>query len=71
MVKASISAATPERKGQSRHIIGWLDWVGVERRRHAIFALDDGTRLQIQEQERSNEVPSGERERTERVLWGV
>ena len=50
MWKASIAAAMPERKWQGRHIIGWLDWVGVDKRRHAILVLDDGTRLQIQEQ---------------------
>ena len=47
MVKASMAAATPERKWQGRHIIGWLDWVGVDQRRHAILVLDDGTRLRI------------------------
>ena len=50
MVKASMAAATPERKWQGRNIIGWLDWVGVDKRRHAILVLDDATRLQIQEQ---------------------
>ena len=50
MWKASMAAATPERKWQGRHIIGWLDWVGVDKRRHAILVLDDGTRLQIHEQ---------------------
>jgi hypothetical protein len=49
MVKASRAAATPERKWQGRHIIGWLDWVGVDKRRHAILVLDDGTRLRIHE----------------------
>jgi hypothetical protein len=49
MVKASMAAATPERKWYGRHIIGWLDWVGVDERRHAILVLDDGTRLQIHE----------------------
>jgi hypothetical protein len=50
MWEASMAAATPERKWQGQHIIGWLDWVGVDKRRHAILVLDDGTRLQIQEQ---------------------
>jgi hypothetical protein len=49
MLKASIASATPERKWHGRHIIGWLDWVGVDKRRHAILVLDDGTRLQIHE----------------------
>jgi hypothetical protein len=49
MVKASAAAATPERKWQGRHIIGWLDWVGVDQRRHAILVLDDGTRMRIHE----------------------
>jgi hypothetical protein len=49
MVKASRAAATSERKWQGRHIIGWLDWVGVDKRRHAILVLDDGTRLRIHE----------------------
>ena len=48
--KASIAAATPEQKWQGRNIIGWLDWVGVDKRRHAILVLGDATRLQIQEQ---------------------
>lgn len=50
MWKASVAAATPERKWQGRHIIGWLDWVGEDKRRHAILVLNDGTRLQILEQ---------------------
>jgi len=49
MVKASMAAATPERKWHGRHIIGWMDWVGVDKRRHAILVLDDGTRLRIHE----------------------
>ncbi len=49
MLKASMAAATPERLWQGRHIIGWLDWVGVDQRRHAILVLDDGTRLRIHE----------------------
>ncbi len=49
MVKASMAAATPERQWHGRHIIGWLDWVGVDQRRHAILVLDDGTRLRILE----------------------
>jgi hypothetical protein len=49
MLKASMAAATPERNWQGRHIIGWLDWVGVDKRRRAILVLDDGTRLQIHE----------------------
>jgi hypothetical protein len=51
MLKASMAAATPERMWQGRHIIGWLDWVGVDKRRRAILVLDDGTRLQIHEKE--------------------
>jgi hypothetical protein len=49
MVKASLAAATPERMWHGRHIIGWMDWVGVDGRRHAILVLDDGTRLRIHE----------------------
>jgi hypothetical protein len=49
MLKASMAAATVERKWQGRHIIGWLDWVGVDKHRHAILVLDDGTRLRIHE----------------------
>jgi len=49
MVKASLAAATLERKWHGQHIIGWLDWVGVDQRRHAILVLDDGTRLRIRE----------------------
>ena len=49
MVKASMAAASPDRMWRGRHIIGWLDWVGVDQRRHAILVLDDGTRLRIHE----------------------
>ena len=49
MVKASMAAATPERMWRGQHIIGWLDWVGVDQSRHAILVLDDGTRLRIHE----------------------
>jgi hypothetical protein len=49
MLKASIAAATPERKQKDRGVVAWLDWVGVDKCRHAILVLDDGTRLQIHE----------------------
>jgi hypothetical protein len=49
MLKACMAAATPKRMWQGRHIIGWLDWVGVDKRRHAVLVLDDGARLQIHE----------------------
>jgi hypothetical protein len=49
MLKASMAAATPERNWRDRHITGWLDWVGVDKRRHTILVLDDGTRLRINE----------------------
>jgi hypothetical protein len=49
MLKASMAAATSERKWHGRHITGWLDWVGVDKRRYAILVLDDGTRLQMHE----------------------
>jgi hypothetical protein len=68
MVKASLAATTPERKWSRRHIIGWLDWASVDKRRHAILALDDATHLQRHEQEHSNAVPGGERTGTERLL---
>jgi hypothetical protein len=59
MAQASIAAATPGRIWHGRHIIGWLDWVGVDKRRHAILVLDEGTRLLRHERERSNELPRG------------
>jgi hypothetical protein len=52
--------ATTERKWRGRHMINWLDQGGVNKRRHATLVLERDA-LPIPEQERSNELPGGER----------
>jgi hypothetical protein len=48
--KASMAAATEERKWEGRKIIGWSEWVGRDNHKHAVMVLDDGARYVIHEE---------------------
>ncbi len=48
--KASMAAATEDRRWDGRKIVGWSDWVGGDNHKHAVMVLDDGTRYVIHEE---------------------